>query len=388
MLQTLTRRTLDEIRQVRDRFCVSFFLPTHRHGPQAMAARARLDGLLEEITSGLQAAGATRDEVAGLLGPVRGLTRDPLFWKSQGEGLALFVAPGKLLAVRLGVSPSPFVEVGRRFVLSPLIPALPLVERFYVLALALRRPRVLEVTPEGIRRLETPGMPSGIREVLGYEQYDTALQVHTASPGGLARQAPIVHGHGDDDSQRSKTDIVHYFRRVADALALLPDGGAPIVLAAVADHEPLFRQALGGNGCAGRILPAILSGSPERVPDGELASGARQLTTDAAGAERARAILHYRELGDRTRALHDPEGIVAAAAGGRVDTLFVVPGARRWGTFDPASLRVHSHAVRESGDDDLVDLAVSLTLAHGGAVFATPRESAPNHAPLAAILRY
>jgi hypothetical protein len=230
-------------------------------------------------------------------------------------------------------------------------------------------------------------MPAGIAEALGYTQYYSEIQVHSASPGGLGRQAPIVHGHGDDDEERPDRDVAQYFRLVAEALEWLPDPEAPVVLASVAEHDPLFRLA-SRDGVADRIVSVTVPGSPERVPDEELASRGRELVAAWALERRDRSLLRFRELGDRSRAADDPELIVQAANEGRVDTLFLVPGTHRWGTFDARSARVRFHAVREPGDDDLADLAVSLTLEKGGAVVATPMELAPHGAPLAAILRY
>ena len=56
------------------------------------------------------------------------------------------------------------------------------------------------------------------------------------------------------------------------------------------------------------------------------------------------------------------ETVSALAAQGRVDTLLLSPDKRQWGAFDPESLQAILHAVREPGDEDLVDLAVWMTL--------------------------
>lgn len=385
MLRRLTSEVLQELLVVHHPACVSMFLPTHRFGPEAAADAAQGKRLLADAEAALAAAGTPREEAEALLAPVRELVEDPAFWTSQGDGLALFAAPGSCFAIRLDAPVTPGVEVGTRFHLAPLVAALPAVERFYVLALTLERPRLLEVTAEGVRRLEPAAMPAGI-EALGYDQYYAEVQVHSAGPAGAARQPPIVHGHGDDDEERAKKDVLSYFRQVAAALDELPDD-APVVLASVAEHEALFRQA-GGDGVADRLAPVSLPGSPERVPEHELAARARALLAETGAAERERALLRFRELGDRERLARDPERVVAAAAEGRVDTLFLVPGTRRWGTFDDSTHEVRLHAVREPGDDDLADLAVARTLAQGGAVVSTPLSSAPDGAPLAAILRY
>jgi hypothetical protein len=388
MLRRLTSDVLRELLAVHDRTCVSILLPTHRFGPEAAADAAQGRRLLADAEAALAAAGRRAEEIDGLLAPVRELFDDPSFWRSQGESLALFAAAGTCTAVRLDAPAAPAVEVGMRFHLSPLVAALPAVERFRVLALTLERPRLLEVTAEGVRRLQPPAMPSGIGEALGYDEYDSGLQVHSAGPAGAARQPPIVHGHGgDDDDERAKKDVLQYFRQVARALDDLPDAGVPVVLASVVEHAALFREA-GGDGVADRLAPVVLSGSPERVPDDELAVRARALLAEGAETERDRALSRYREIGARERAASDPEVVVTAASEGRIETLFLVPGTRRWGTFDRLTHEVRLHAIREPGDDDLAELAVTLTLEHGGAVVPTTQASAPDGAPLAAILRY
>jgi hypothetical protein len=88
----------------------------------------------------------------------------------------------------------------------------------------------------------------------------------------------------------------------------------------------------------------------------------------------------------RGQLLEDLSEVLAAAAEGRVHTLFLVPGRRRWGTFDETSLQVRPHAIRESGDQDLVELAISMTLATGGTVCAVPTTVVVGGSPVAAIL--
>jgi hypothetical protein len=382
MLQTLTRRVFDDIAGFRGSPCVSIFLPTHRFAPEAQANRAEVGRLLKEARDRLTARGFAPSEIEDLLAPVGELSEDPLFWKSQGEGLALFVAPGKLLALRLERAPAIEVEARERFALAPLLPFLPVVDRFYVVAIGLQSPRVLEVSPTGVRRVELSEMPEGIEEELGYEQYYAEVQVHSAAPRGLARQAGIVHGHGEEDEEKQEGSLVRYFRRIARALEALP-GDCPRVLAAVATHAPVFHRAGGGEG----FVAGMVTGSPERAPDEELARRARGLIESEGEEVREQALARFRELGDRSRAISDVERLVRAAAEGRVETLLVAPGRHRWGTFDPASLEVRLHSEREAGDDDLVDLAVSLTLSMGGSVITMPREAAGTD-PLAAVLRY
>jgi hypothetical protein len=80
--------------------------------------------------------------------------------------------------------------------------------------------------------------------------------------------------------------------------------------------------------------------------------------------------------------------IIPAAHAGRVDTLFIATGQRRWGSFDPSSGALALHEAAEPHDSELLDLAVIQTILHGGTVYALAPEQMPELAPLAAIFRY
>jgi hypothetical protein len=381
MLRTLNRELVHELLESREGPCLSFFVPTRPVGSSGDRGPIHLRNLLRRAEEDLERAGLT-SATAPLLVPVRALLDDPAFWREQGGGLALFVSPQRLWAVKLAASPEAEVLAGSRFALAPLLPLLSPVERYYVLALSLERPRVLEVTPEGSRRLALPGLPEGIDRALGYDQYYSELQVHSGGPRGLGGAGSIVHGHGDSDEEGKERDILQYFRLVAAALAVRADSRAPIVLAAVEEHLPLFRRAAGDL----PLLSTAVVGSPDWLSDGELALRAYALVRERVAELREEALARYRELAGRRTC--DAREVVRAAGEGRVDTLFFVPGTHRWGTFEPGSSRPEIHEPPLPGDDELVNLAVTMALARGGEVFPVPGESAPGHAPLAAILRY
>ena len=383
MLRSLNRELVAELLQRREGPCLSFFVPTRRVGLSADPGSIHLKNLVRDAENLLERSGASPQGATSLLAPVRALLDDPAFWRAQGEGLAIFIAPGHLWTVRLAVAPRAEVQAGSRFALASLLPMLPPAERFYVLALSLKRPRFLEVTPGETRRLGLPDLPEGIDQALGYDQYYSELQAHSGGPRSLGRAGSIVHGHGDSDEEGQEKDILRYFRIVAEALAARFDPEAPIVLAAVQEHLPLFRQAAGDL----PVLSAAVPGSPDWVTDGELALRAYALVRERAAELREEALSRYRELAG-SRTCDAAEGVIRAAGEGRVETLFFVPGTHRWGTFEPQASRSEIHEAPLPGDDELVNLAVTMALVRGGQVFPVPEECSPGHAPLAAILRY
>jgi hypothetical protein len=68
--------------------------------------------------------------------------------------------------------------------------------------------------------------------------------------------------------------------------------------------------------------------------------------------------------------------------------LFVAVGIQVWGHFDPSTNTVHVHQDPEPGDEDLLDLAAIQSILNGGTVYVVEPEQVPDHAPLAALLRY
>ena len=77
-----------------------------------------------------------------------------------------------------------------------------------------------------------------------------------------------------------------------------------------------------------------------------------------------------------------------AAYYGRVESLFVAVDQEQWGSFDPATETLQIHEQGEPGDEDLLDLAATQTLLHGGAVYAVEQAQMPTGVPLAAVFRY
>jgi hypothetical protein len=104
--------------------------------------------------------------------------------------------------------------------------------------------------------------------------------------------------------------------------------------------------------------------------------------------EQGEAAARYRQLAGTGRTSNDPREIVPGAYHGRIDSLFVAVGRQQWGDYDPGANRVELHQTPQPGSFDLLDLAATQTLLHGGAVYAVEPSEVPDEAPLTAILRY
>lgn len=100
------------------------------------------------------------------------------------------------------------------------------------------------------------------------------------------------------------------------------------------------------------------------------------------------AAAQYRDYAATGRASNDVREIVPAAYDGRIESLFVASDQEQWGTFDPVTRTMHVHRIAKFRDEDVLDLAATQTLLHGGSVYALEREHMPDAALIAAVFRH
>jgi hypothetical protein len=100
------------------------------------------------------------------------------------------------------------------------------------------------------------------------------------------------------------------------------------------------------------------------------------------------AAAQYRGYIATEQASNDIRKIVPAAYDGRIESLFVASDQEQWGIFDPATHTIRVHREAKFRDEDLLDVAATQTLLHGGSVYAVGREHMPDTALAAAVFRH
>jgi hypothetical protein len=100
------------------------------------------------------------------------------------------------------------------------------------------------------------------------------------------------------------------------------------------------------------------------------------------------ASARYRAYAATERASDNLREIVPAAYFGRIESLFIAIDQEQWGTFHPTTNTLHVHREGRFNDDDLLDIAATQTLLHGGSVYAVEHVHMPGERPLAAVFRY
>jgi hypothetical protein len=369
--------------------CVSLYMPTHRYGAEAQESPAQLRRLLHLAAAHLGERAVAPNVAEEMLAPAHRWLEDADNWRYPGDGLALFAAPGLFRIFALDLSPREQVTVEERFRLRPLLGLLEEQERFYVLALSTNQVRVLEATRQGghldVRRLAPPRLPADMAEALGPMVFYSETQMHSASNPALGGRPGIVHGQGDTDQEHYKSDLLAYFRAVASALRdALPDRDAPLVLAAVQEYLPLYRNASRD----ARLVDRVVPGNPELDSDATLAERALAVAEPKLARQRRIDLRRLTDLAGSPRvARHLPE-IARAAEEGRVEALFLTPEAEHWGIVNPATGEARLHARRHSGDQDLVERAALAAATRGAAVHVLPTGEMPGPGDVIAVLRY
>jgi hypothetical protein len=277
---------------------------------------------------------------------------------------------------------SEFVAVADRFYIKPLLPLLLNDARFYVLALSQKTVRLLECTRDRAERAELPEVPQGIDEALP-ERPAPQLQRHTLPMDG--REATRFHGHGVGTDDVDVTNVRRYFQRVEDGVQQrLKNDRAPLILCCVEYLAPIYKEV----STYRHIMDQIVAGNPDGLRDEELHQKARPIADAYFEEARDKAAAEYHEGIAKGRAANGLEEVLTAAFQGRIATLFVPVGVRRWGRFDFDHLALEQHDDEQPGDDELLDLAAAETLRHDGKVYGVKPEEIPGRQVLAAVYRY
>lgn len=385
-MSLLSRDDLQTLLDVSDGLSVSLFLPTERRGAETQQNPIRYKNLLREAERQLGERDLAKSDLEELMAPLRRLVEDHEFWQHQGEGLAVFRAAGFFAEHRL---PHRFPElcvVNERFYLKPLFNLLRGDGRFYVLGLSLHRVRLFEASRYSIHEIDLgPEVPQSLAEAVGEELEEQHLQYHTGNPGARGAGAPIYHGQGGGEDDQKK-EIGRFFHRVAQALpGYLEDREAPLVLAAVDYLQPIYREASSHP----HLLPEGVPGNPDNARAEDLHARAWELVEPIFAARCDQEAERFQELAGKGRGSSRLDEVLPAAFDGRVETLFVARGDRRWGRFDPTARRVQLHDGQQTGSDDLLDLAAVRTFLAGGTVYSLEAERFPvTGQPVAAIYRY
>jgi len=370
---------------------ISIYLPEEGSAPNPDRDRLRLRAALDRAERLL--VDAAPEAAAGLLEPLRALEVGTGFWDGGRGGIAIFRAPDLMRVYRLPGEVPELVVVAPTLHTRPLLRQLQSPSRYWVLELGQGPVRLWRGDAGGARPVEPSPLPKDMEEALGYVYFRDTEVVHRAGSAARAGAAAAAggatgafsgHGVGEDDREPA---VRRFFGIVDESLREFLDGDdAPVILAAVAENQPLYRSAsrldtLATEGIEG----AIRFWDPNRVherawPIAERVSRGR---IDAA------LDLWERAYG-RGKGETDVVGLGRLAAAGRIHLLLTEQDRRLWGSFRPADGVIEIEADGEPPEGAAVEILDELSetvLLHGGTALVVPSERTPTTPGAAGVLR-
>lgn len=401
----IDRKQLEFLARTNARNCVSIFLPTHRAGPATQQDPIRLKNLVEQAAAKLKTAGMRAANVRERLTPVREFVRRAGFWRNQDRGLAIFAADGYEHTLQLPFEVPEGVFVMDHFEIAPLVRAFLAGGAFHVLALSHNRVRLFDGTPDSFVERDMAGVPRSVDEALRYDVRESQLQMHSAVGGrafgrhaaaagadaggqGLVRsmgkEAAVYTGQGvgvDDEEARTEQFLLMVEKGVR---RLVRNGRTPLVLAGVTELQAEYRRI---NKYL-RLVEEGITGNPDRLRNDELYAAAIEIMGPLFENERMKAIDKFREFAGSPKRSTDLKEILIAAYQGRIESLFLVEGTRKWGSFDfeEEALRLTEGA--SDGNEELFNLAAVETILTRGDVYPLARDEMADGCEIAAVFRF
>ncbi len=362
---------------------ISIYLPTHVTAGDIRQDTISLKNMLASCRERLERQWP-HEKVLGFLKPGHDLLNDAMFWQYQSEGLFIFISPGHSDFFNLPISPPARLSIGRFAHVAPLIPAIAETAGFYILVLCQKKPRLYQATHTDVKEVELRDVPASIDEVLKYDVTEEYIQAHTAPRRTTIGTDAVFHGAGDvpDDAHRKK-NIERYIRAVAKGIDKeLAGRKTPLVLAGVEYERALYKQYSNYR----NIIEDGFGLNGGQLEVKQIQCKGRDIVKAHIEAENARWLWAYRNTVSSGRTSDDIRQIVPAAFMGRVDTLLVNIEGSVYGTFDVGSAQVTVHEQAAEDDEDLLNLAVILSLRNDARVLSIAAREIS--APAAAIFKY
>jgi peptide subunit release factor 1 (eRF1) len=388
-MNVLTLEELQRLTTPKEGWCVSIYMPTVKKGDQVRQNPIRYKNLLDEAEAKLEQFGMKPNDITRFMSTAEELQRDDVFWQTQENGLAVFIAEGEFYTYHLPMEVEEQVLIKDRFYLKPLLSLLYQGGEYFILALSQDEVRLFRATEHEIDEVYPKDLPENMDEALGYDNLEDQQQWHTGTapaPGGGRRQA-MFHGQGQGED-KSDAYFLRYLRIVNDSvIGYLGDRRSPLILAGVEELLPEYKKS----NTYLHLVDDIITMKPAIAETRELRERAWEKVKSVFDVTREEILGRYKQLAGRNddRATKDVKEVLKAAPYGRVEVLFVDKTAKQWGKFDEQNVEVKLEDQPNKDNYDLLDYAAVQTLLNGGIVYAVEPQDIPDAAsPVAAILRF
>lgn len=380
-----TQTDLTRLMTIDPATAVSIFMQTHPKGKEVRQDPIRLKNLLAEARTKLIAADLSEADADSILEPATALLDDRDFWQHQNTGLALFIDADQTREFRVPLSFDELVVVGEKFHIRPLLPLLAADGRFSVLTVTAHEAALFNASRYEIAEDATAGLPERTSVENDYENPVQASP--PARPKVGTANIPNAQVYGDSPPDFRKARLQEFVADVARAIGnRLSADPQPLVLVADSEIGGHFQQSSD----LGELLAGVVETNPSSLDTPALHGLAYEQVKERLESGQMEAITNAAELlgrGDDAATSHIAD-IVRASHQGRVGTLLINDGEPIWGHYDGEADRLETGSVFEFRGEDLLGVAATETLEHGGVVHVVSADELPNETDAVALLRY
>lgn len=380
----LTKESLTELLAPHPAPCLSLYQPTHRRHPGNQEDPIRFRNLVKKMEASLLQAYPTT-EARLLLEPFDALACERDFWNHTLDGLAVLGAPNLFRVFRLPRSVTELVVVADSFHIKPLWQFLQSVDRYQVLGLSRDEIRLFEGDRDALEEIELAvGVPRSISDALGSELTEPHQTV--ASYGGVGGPSNAMHHSHGGKADEVDIDADRFFRSVDRAVLEHHSRptGLPLILAALGEHHRRFRDVSHNP----LLLAEGIEVNPKTVTNDVLRTLAWRVVEPHYEARLTKLKNEFKQASAAGRGSDNLAQIGAAAASGRVATLFIEADRQIAGHLDEGTGKVVGGPLSNPRVDDVLDDLGELVGKMGGEVLVIPTARMPTRKGAAAIYRY
>lgn len=390
-MDVLSKEKLERLANFQGINCVSIYIPTHSKGKEVNEQKDAklLKNHFQDVKNYIKDnKNIPENTVLGYLEPIHKLIEDADFWRHQSQGLAVFLGDDFFEYYKLPYAVESYGLVSNGFHLGQLLPAYqPHEDQYYILAVSMGRVRLFDATPHNIEEVDLPDkVPQGTDDALSYYDFEKNLQHHSSSPAGGGND-PVYHGQGGNGGL-DRAYLKEYFRHLDDTIhPILENKRCPVILAAVDFLHPVFKAA----NKSFNLHAQGLTGNFDEIKKHEIHAQSLEIISPQHEQMREKFNEKYQELAGTGKASYDINDIAPAALDGRIDTLFIVKGAHKWGVINREDNSVILHDEKRENDRDLVSKAAVDTVLNGGNTYFVDKEQLPEEvedAEMAAVFRW
>ncbi|WP_348765838.1 hypothetical protein [uncultured Salinisphaera sp.] len=348
--------------------CVTIYVPTTPVSNYREENRILYKDQVKKVGEALEQRDMDKYERDALLEQLESVGANEVFWTHQQYGLAVFASPERLTVRRMMTRPAEAQGiVADSFHLRPALRAASNWMDYQVLCVSVQDVALYDANQDAIVEVDLHSeVPRGMGDALG--KPDTSPNRKDSESAGS-----------------NSTDLKNYFKEVDKAIrAYHGKTIRPLVLAAVAEHQGLYREVSEHP----NLLENGLNHDPfEAIRQSNLGEQAWEIAERATRDNIEQVIERYNERAAHEEGASALDDVAYSATIGQIDTLLIDETARVEGSVD-SNGRIAYGGAGDGYTDDVLDKVAEFVIASDGDVKFVPGHMMPTDTGVAAVLRY